>query len=90
MVTLNLLRTHEKKVLSRKDFQLVTALDLIKYLKQIEKQRLLLTYAPIFELLYVREVVTHFNHSNLLDVSLLLGHKVQSNLSAMNRRVESE
>ena len=42
----------------------VTALDLIKCFKQIKKQRLLLTYAPLSEvssnILSVQEGVTHF------------------------------
>ena len=45
MVTQNMLRPHE-----REKNRFVTALDLIKCLKQIKQQILLLTYAPISEL----------------------------------------
>ena len=60
MVTQNMLRTHEVKQV--KKIRFVTALVLIKCLKQIKMQRLLLPCAPISELqfiiLYVQEVVT--------------------------------
>ena len=50
MVTYNKLRTHEGKlVFSVKKFRFVTAFDLVKCLKYIKKQRLLLTCAPISE-----------------------------------------
>ena len=52
MVTRDMLRMRikEKKVVSGKKIRVVTVLDLIKCLKQIKWQRLLLTYAPISEL----------------------------------------
>ena len=52
MVTVNMLRTHEGNVyLSEENkIRFVTALDLIKCLKQDEYQRLPLTCAPISEL----------------------------------------
>ena len=49
MVTQDMLRTHEIGI-SEKKIRFVTALDLIKYLKQIKYNRFLLTYAPISEL----------------------------------------
>ena len=51
MVTRNMLCTHGGKVVfSVKKPQFVTALDLITCLKQIKKQKLLLTCAPLSKL----------------------------------------
>ena len=48
MATQNMLRTHKAKyVFSEKKIKFVTALNLIKCLKQIKLQRLLLPCAPI-------------------------------------------
>ena len=51
MVTQNMLRMRERKyVFSDTNIRFVAALDLIKGLKQIKYERLLLTCAPISEL----------------------------------------
>ena len=50
MVAQNMLRTHEGNwALRRKKIRFMTALDLIKCLKQIKLQGLLLEFAPISE-----------------------------------------
>ena len=49
-VTKNMFRTHEEKqVFSEKKIRFVTALDLIKCLKQIKQQKLLLTCTSIYQ-----------------------------------------
>ena len=51
MVPQNMMRTHEgKMVFSDEKIGVMTALELVKSLKQVKEQRLLLTCAPVYAL----------------------------------------
>ena len=72
MVTQNKMRTHKrKKIFSENKIQFVTALDLIKGLKNVKQQRLLFTCAPISELPSNQSTMFYSHHPALQFVLIL-------------------